>query len=141
MLFRSNATSNLHNFSSIIVCLLIVICGVLRLTRYNVIANKTKAKDFIGFPIPGIAIIIATFYLSGLFNTYIVLILSILISLLMISDVKYPKFSNTMLLYMCFICSTLLIFQIPIKIYTINIPAIIVLFCCLYYLLINVIKH
>lgn len=136
-----NATSNLLNLSSIIVCLLIVICGVLRLTRYNVIANKTKTKDFVGFPIPGIAIIIATFYLSGLFNTYIVLILSILISLLMISDVKYPKFSNTMLLYMCFICSTLLIFQIPIKIYTINIPAIIVLFCCLYYLLINVIKH
>ena len=65
-----NATSNLLNLSSIIVCLLIVICGVLRLTRYNVIANKTKAKDFIGFPIPGIAIIIATFYLSGLFNTY-----------------------------------------------------------------------
>jgi archaetidylserine synthase len=39
--------------------LLIVICGVLRLTRYNVIADKIDMKGFIGFPIPGISFIIA----------------------------------------------------------------------------------
>lgn len=136
-----NSTSNLLNVSIILVCLLIVICGVLRLTRYNVIANKTKSKDFIGFPIPGIAIILSTFYLSGLFNIYISIILIVFISLLMISDIKYPKFNNVILLYLCFICCALLILQIPINLYNINIPATIVLLSCLYYFLINLIKH
>ena len=54
----------------ILVSLLIVVCGILRLTRYNVIADHIKTSGFIGFPIPGISFILATLYLSGLFNIY-----------------------------------------------------------------------
>ena len=78
----------------ILVSLLIVVCGVLRLTRYNVIADHVNISGFIGFPIPGISLIIAAYYLSGLYNPYIALLLSIIVSLLMISNIKYPKFSN-----------------------------------------------
>ena len=50
-----------HNLSILpaIISLLIVACGVLRLTRYNAIADYIQTHDFIGFPIPGIAIILA----------------------------------------------------------------------------------
>ena len=53
-----NTTPGIYQTIVIIVSLLIVICGVLRLTRYNVIADKLNTKDFIGFPIPGICICI-----------------------------------------------------------------------------------
>ncbi len=61
--------ANYLEIPTLIVSLFIVICGVLRLTRYNIISDKVEG--FIGFPIPGIAIIMAAFYLSGLFNIYI----------------------------------------------------------------------
>ena len=93
-----NTTSIPLQLIVILVSLLIVVCGVLRLTRYNVIADHVKTSDFIGFPIPGISFIIATYYLSGLYNSYLALIFSIITSILMISNVKYPKFSNVPLI-------------------------------------------
>lgn len=124
----------------LIVCLFMVICGVLRLTRYNAISNKIKSKDFVGFPIPGIAIILVTFYSSGLFNMYIALLLMIITSLLMISNVKYPKFDNTIIIGISAILIFLILLQIPITIYGINIPAIILLILSLYYMIIHIIK-
>ena len=124
----------------ILVSLLIVVCGVLRLTRYNVIADHVKTSDFIGFPIPGISFIIATYYLSGLYNSYLALILSIIVSILMISNVKYPKFSNIPLISISCILIILIILPIPTTLYSINIPALILLLFCLYYLIINLIK-
>ena len=52
-----NTTPGIFQIIVILVSLLIVICGVLRLTRYNVIAGKIDTQDFIGFPIPGISFI------------------------------------------------------------------------------------
>lgn len=121
-----------------IISLLIVICGVLRLTRYNVISNDVKG--FIGFPIPGIAIIIATFYLSGLFNVYLALILAIIISIAMICNRPYDKFSNLYLLVLNCICLVLVVLQVPLKIYFVNVPALIVLLTSLAYLFINLIR-
>ena len=74
-----NTTPGIFQAIVILVSLLIVICGVLRLTRYNVISDKLNTKDFIGFPIPAISFILATLYLSGLFNPYIGLLLSIIV--------------------------------------------------------------
>ena len=113
---------------AILVSLLIVICGVLRLTRYNVIADHIKTSGFIGFPIPGISFIIATLYLSGLYNN------------LMISNVKYPKFSNMPAIIISCILIVLIILPIPTTAYGVNIPALILLLFCLYYLIINLIK-
>ncbi|WP_407379323.1 archaetidylserine synthase [Methanobrevibacter sp.] len=123
---------------AIIVTSFIVICGVLRLTRYNVISNEVKG--FIGFPIPGMAIIIAAFYLSGLFNIYLAMILAIVISLAMICNRPYEKFGNLYLLVLNCICLLLVVLQVPLKIYFVNVPALIVLLTSLAYLIINLIK-
>ena len=125
----------------VIISLFIVICGVLRLTRYNVIAGKIDTKDFIGFPIPGISLVLATYYLSGLFNPYVALILSAIISLLMICNIRYPKFDNIPVIAISAILIVILILPINIIIYNINVPALILLLFCLYYLIINLIKR
>lgn len=136
-----NTTSSIFQTIVILVSLMIVVCGVLRLTRYNVIAGKIDTQDFIGFPIPAISFAIATFYLSGLYNQYIALILSIVISLLMISNVRYPKFDNMPVIAISVVLIVLLILPINIVVYNVNIPAIILLLFCLYYLIINLIKR
>lgn len=122
-----------------IVSLFIVICGVLRLTRYNVISNQVKG--FIGFPIPGIAVIMAAFYLSGLFNIYIALIIAIIVSIAMICNKSYDKFGNKYLLIINGICLILVVLQIPLIVYSVNIPALIVLLTSMAYLLINLIRR
>lgn len=118
-----------------IVSLFIVICGVLRLTRYNVISNEVEG--FIGYPIPGIAIIIATFYISGLFNIYIALILAIIVSLAMICNKSYDKFNNLYFLVLNCICLICIILQVPLYIGSVNVAALIVLLTSLMYLFIN----
>ena len=131
-----------HNLSILpaIISLLIVACGVLRLTRYNAIADYIQTHDFIGFPITGIAIILATFYLIGLFNIYIALILMTIVSLLMISNVTYPKFDNLIIIGISVVLIVLIILPISLTLFGINIPALILLIFSLYYLLINLIK-
>ena len=136
-----NTTPGILQTAVILISLFIVICGVLRLTRYNVIADKLKTKDFIGFPIPGIAYILATFYLSGLFNPYIALVISIIVSLLMISNIKFAKFDNIPVIAVSAILIFILILPVDIILYNINIPALILLAFCLYYLIINLIKR
>jgi archaetidylserine synthase len=136
-----NTTTGIIQPITIIVSLLIVICGVLRLTRYNVIADKIETKDFIGFPIPGIAFILATLYLSGIYNPYLALILSIIISLIMISTIRYPKFDNIPTLAVSCILIVLLILPVKFVLFNINIPALLLLIFCLYYFIINLIKN
>ena len=136
-----NTTPGIFQTIVILVSLFIVVCGVLRLTRYNVIADTLKTKDFIGFPIPGISFTISTFYLSGLFNPHIVLILSVIISLLMICNVKYKKFDNIPLITISGVLIILLIIPVNTTVFNINIPAVILLLFCLYYLIINLIKR
>ncbi len=135
-----NTTPGIFQAIVIIISLLIVICGVLRLTRYNVIADKLDTSDFIGFPIPGISFVLATFYLSGLFNPYVALILSVIISLLMISNITYPKFDNLPVIAISAVLILILILPVNIILFNINIPALILLLFCLYYLIINLIK-
>jgi archaetidylserine synthase len=136
-----NTTPGIFQTIVILVSLCIVVCGILRLTRYNVIAGKIDTTDFIGFPIPAISFVIATFYLSGLFNPYIALILSIIISLLMISNIRYPKFDNIPIIAISAILIILLILPINIVLFNVNIPALLLLLFCLYYLIINLIKR
>ena len=135
-----NTTPGIFQVIVILVSLFIVMCGVLRLTRYNVIAGKIDTSDFIGFPIPAISFILATFYLTGLFNPYIALLLSIIVSILMISNVRYPKFDNIPLIAISVVLIIILILPIDIILFNINIPALLLLLFCLYYLIINLIK-
>ena len=136
-----NTTPGIFQTIVILVALLIVVCGVLRLTRYNVIADIIDTNGFIGFPIPGISFILATYYLSGLFHPYVGLILSIIVSLLMISNVKYPKFDNMPMIGISVVLIILMILPINTTILNVNIPALILLAFCLFYLIINLIRR
>ena len=136
-----NTTSTFIQPIVILISLFIVICGVLRLTRYNVIADLIETKEFIGFPIPVISFILATYYLSWLYNMHIALILSLIVSLIMISTVIYPKFDNIPILAISVILIILLILPFKIVLLTVNIPALLLLLFCLYYLIINLIKN
>ncbi|WP_414469666.1 archaetidylserine synthase [Methanobacterium sp. ACI-7] len=78
-------------YFGIIISLLIVICGILRLSRFNVITDLSDEK-FIGLPIPSTALILGSFYLSGLYNSDLALFIMMIVSLLMISTIEYPKF-------------------------------------------------
>jgi len=75
---------------ALVVALLVLICGLLRLSRFNVTADVCKDK-FFGLPIPMTALILGTLYLSGFFSEYLALFIMILVSLLMISTFEYPK--------------------------------------------------
>lgn len=89
-------------YINILVALLIVLCGILRLSRFNVLSdsgtNFGKSK-FIGLPIPTTALILGSFYLSGIFNIGLALIIMTAVSLLMISTVEYTKIRNPVLLF------------------------------------------
>lgn len=91
MLLYSTSISSGLTYVGIAVALLIVICGILRLSRFNVITDSSD-KYFIGLPIPSTALILGSFYLSGFYSVNLALIIMIVVSLLMISTVKYPKF-------------------------------------------------
>lgn len=134
-------TPGIFEITVMLVSLLIVICGVLRLTRYNVISGKTDTDDFIGIPIPCISFIIATLYLSGLFNPIIALVLSVAVSLLMVSNIRYPKFDNIPIIGLSCLLIIILILPINIDIYNINPAGLLLLLFCLYYLIINLIKR
>lgn len=73
-----------------------VICGALRLARYNVQMGSTESKAFTGLPIPGAAVMIATlilFYTEVWGNlegrNIIILLLPFLLAGLMVSTFRY----------------------------------------------------
>ncbi len=76
------------------VALLVLLCGVLRLARFNVITNSGQGKDekFVGLPIPTTALIMGSFYLSGIFRADLAIVIMVVVSLMMVSTIEYPKF-------------------------------------------------
>jgi CDP-diacylglycerol--serine O-phosphatidyltransferase len=75
---------------------LFVICGALRLARYNVQMGTTESKAFTGLPIPGAGIVVASLILfyneiwGGLTErNYIVLFLPFLLAALMVSTIRF----------------------------------------------------
>ena len=80
---------------------LFVVCGALRLARFNVQIGMIESKVFNGLPIPGAAAVVATgimlfYYLGGegKFNDLSVLIIVVGLSLLMVSSIKYYSFKD-----------------------------------------------
>ncbi|MFD7525858.1 CDP-diacylglycerol--serine O-phosphatidyltransferase [Paenibacillus chitinolyticus] len=69
------------------------ICGALRLARFNVVAGTPGY--FIGLPIPAAGGILATLALfHSELNVYVLLVSTVLLSYLMVSNVKYPNFKK-----------------------------------------------
>ena len=79
---------------------LFVTCGALRLARFNIQIGIIESKVFNGLPIPGAASVIATivlfYYLhsEGNFNHPIMLIAVVMLSLFMVSNIKYYSFKD-----------------------------------------------
>jgi CDP-diacylglycerol--serine O-phosphatidyltransferase len=82
-------------------CFLFFVCGVLRLARFNVMADKISKKHFQGLPIPIAASLIASCVLFRAdlprtigFEHYSILIMGYVLALLMVSSVKYRSFKD-----------------------------------------------
>lgn len=83
------------------VSFLFVVCGALRLARFNVQSGITESKVFNGLPIPAAASLVATsvmlyFYLGGVgkYHNILIFIAVFVLALLMVSNVKYYSFKN-----------------------------------------------
>ncbi|MCL2688085.1 MAG: archaetidylserine synthase [Methanobrevibacter sp.] len=124
-----------------IIALFIVICGVLRLTRFNVIADFVDSNAFIGLPIPVTGFLLATFILSGFFNITVAMVLMVIIGVLMISNIKYAKFYHPILLPIIAVLVLLLIIPFPIDFMGMNIPAAILFIITLGYICTGLINH
>ncbi len=105
-----------------------VIFGAIRLARFNVMTAQTEPSVFIGVPIPTAAVFISLLVL--LFEKYtikgefgvVLLILSLLVSLLMVSNIRYPSFKkvdyspkHVMKLFVSILVVALIIFVFPIE--------------------------
>ncbi len=81
---------------------LFLICGALRLARFNIQINTVESKKFNGLPIPGAALVIASaviFYyeLAGEGTTlkeYFVLVLTFYLAAMMVSNIKFHSFKD-----------------------------------------------
>ena len=87
------------------VAFLFVLCGALRLARYNIQIGIIESKVFNGLPIPAAASVIATTVIffdyvgaEGKFHNIFIMVFVIMISLLMVSSVKYYSFKDMSLL-------------------------------------------
>ena len=86
----------------ILVSAIYVIFGAIRLARFNISTAKTDPNVFIGLPIPTAAIFVSMWIL--LFHKYtleyygiILLILTLGIAILMVSNFRYPSFKKVQL--------------------------------------------
>lgn len=75
---------------------LFVVCGALRLARYNVQRGSSEAKYFTGLPIPGAAIVVASLVVfyhelwGGLISkNHLIILLTYILAFLMVSTIKY----------------------------------------------------
>ncbi|PLX85099.1 MAG: CDP-diacylglycerol--serine O-phosphatidyltransferase [Desulfuromonas sp.] len=78
-----------------------VVCGALRLARFNVQVTTVESKRFLGLPIPAAASIVATCVLlfyhlggSGTIKKASVLILIYVLAFLMVSNFRYYSFKD-----------------------------------------------
>ncbi len=84
----------------VVVSILYVIFGAIRLARFNVMTAQTEPSVFIGVPIPTAAVFISILILLEMkygewfsFSTMI-LVFTFLVSLLMVSNIRYPSFKK-----------------------------------------------
>ena len=105
-----------------IVAFLFVLCGALRLARFNIQIGIIESNVFNGLPIPAAASVVATMVIffssdyvgvEGKFNNIFIMVFVIIVSLLMVSGVKYYSFKDMKLLarkpFPVIFCSTLLL--------------------------------
>jgi len=119
-----------HDFGrfGVVASALFVIFGAIRLARFNVMTAQTEPTVFIGVPIPTAAVFVSLLVL--LFEKYgfkadygiIIMILSIIVALLMVSNIRYPSFKkvdltpkHAMKFFVAILFTLLMIFMFPIE--------------------------
>lgn len=91
-----------HTFGKIgaLFCALYVVFGAIRLARFNIMSVSSEPSVFIGIPIPGAAVVLAMWVLTYLEYPFmrgleIAMLISLgIISLLMVSNIRYPSFKK-----------------------------------------------
>jgi CDP-diacylglycerol--serine O-phosphatidyltransferase len=84
-----------------VVAFLFLLCGALRLARFNANIDKVKSDFFQGLPIPGAAIAVLSYILVSLeypevfMNKYLAIPYIIFYSLLMVSNIPFTSFKNS----------------------------------------------
>ncbi len=100
-------TWSLYAFEKLgwIAAFLFVLCGALRLARYNIQIGIIESKVFNGLPIPAAASVVATTVIffdysgvEGQFYSISILVSAFILSLLMVSGIKYYSFKDMSLL-------------------------------------------
>ncbi len=99
----------LHDFETLglVVASVYLLCGALRLARYNclsVMPDYGNSREFLGFPIPASAAMVAslTMFLVWLDAEnlptsswrWVLLVVLVFLSVMMVSEVKYPSFKK-----------------------------------------------
>ena len=138
MLLYSASTSFSIPYINILVSLLIVLCGIIRLSRFNVLSNSSldlSRDKFIGLPIPSTALILGSLYLSNIFNIELSLAIMGVVSILMVSNFEYPKIKNTKLLLIGGLLIILTCLPQNITFIILNLPANFLFILTLLYLL------
>jgi len=119
-----------HEFGrfGVVVSALFVIFGAVRLARFNVMTTQVEPSVFIGVPIPTAAVFISLLVL--LFEKYgvkseyglLLMFFSIMVSFLMVSNIRYPSFKkvtlspkHVMKLFVVILFLALSIFMYPIE--------------------------
>lgn len=86
---------------SVVVSALFVIFGAIRLARFNIATTESEPNSFIGLPIPSAAALVVLWILVdikyGIFGikySYILLGGTFVLSILMVSNIRYPSFKK-----------------------------------------------
>ncbi len=76
----------------LLACSMMVVCGILRLAKFNVLGSH---DNFSGMPIPVTGIFAATFVISGYsLSAEMLATAAVLLSYLMVSSIEYPAFKG-----------------------------------------------
>ncbi len=105
---------------------LYVVFGAIRLARFNVMTSETEPSVFIGVPIPTAAVfvsILVLLYEKYTIDSYILLMIATLfVAVLMVSNIRYPSFkkvdlqkANFIKVLVALVVSASLIFIYPIE--------------------------
>lgn len=119
-----------HEFGrfGVVVSVLFVIFGAIRLARFNVMTVSSEPSVFIGVPIPTAAVFVSLLVLLfqkyGFHDDYglVIMLLSILVSILMVSNIRYPSFKkvdfspkHAMKLFVFILSALFVVFMYPIE--------------------------
>lgn len=84
-----------------VIAFMFLLCGALRLARFNANISKVKSDYFQGLPIPGAALAVLSYILVSLdfpdlfMNKFLAIPYIVFYSLLMISNLPFPSFKNS----------------------------------------------